>query len=179
MHFSSGAFKNYWALQTLETHPFQTIYRDLTIFKQIHQWILQSSQKQLVALKTIRATSWVKWINAYPNGKWVSNVAVPFKEKRTKIEKLCNYLPIWLIGVFFFLLGYFYANNIDALIHQPLGSRVCCFWTRAPHPRSSLVCGWTALPLSMWYLQLSKYHKNVTGGTRSSYPLSNWANLAN
>lgn len=156
MYFSAGGFKNYWALQTLETHPFQTIYRDLTIFKQIHQWILQSSQKQLVALKTIRATSWVKWTNAYPNGKWMNNVAVPCKEKRTNIEKLCNYLLIWLIGVFSFSYSDIFMQTI--LMHWFVGPDVQDFavfghghFTQA----GSLVCGWTALSLIMWYLQLS------------------------
>lgn len=60
-----------------------------------------------MTFKTIRATSWVNWTNAYPNGKWVNNVAVPFKGKRTKTAKLCNYLPIWLIGVFLILLFLF------------------------------------------------------------------------
>lgn len=100
MYFFARGFKKWLSYSDTRNTSFSNLRQRPNLFKQIHQKTLQSSQKQLVALKTIRATSWVKWTNAYPNGKWVSSVAVPFKEKRTKTEELCNYLLIWLIGVF-------------------------------------------------------------------------------
>ena len=97
---STRGFQNSKAIQTLETHTFQTKYRDLTIFKGINQWTPQNSQKQLVVLKTIRAINWVKWTSVYPKRKTAGSTALPFKERSTKTEKLCNYLLIWLTGVF-------------------------------------------------------------------------------
>ena len=116
-----------------------------------------------MVLKTIRAINWIKWTSAYPKGKTAGGTALPFKERSTETEKLCNYLL--LINWSFFLFWCFYSSNIDALINEAWVSRV--FGLDYFTQMGSLGWGWTAYS---WANNIFRYlNITILWGTTSSY----------